>query len=222
MKSKIITFTLLFILMTIYNVVSATKESGRDELLNNITYYVNKADNLDNSNKKRVEFFTEASKLARNYIEKYPNDENGYAYLAYSLGSIIKNAPFYKKASLTKEVKTAAARALQINPNNSVALFISGMINRQASEISGIQRTMAKQMMGDVLEDASFEKAVLYFKKAVELDKDNIQYLYELARTYEDMGQITLAKDIYRKILKLEPKNEKDKRYLNKAKKKLS
>jgi tetratricopeptide (TPR) repeat protein len=205
-----------------YNITSAAKETGKEELLNSIRYYVNKADALDNSNKKRVEFFTEASKLSRSYIEKYPSDEDGYAYLAYSLGSIIKNAPFYKKASLTKEVKIAATKALQINPNNSVALFISGMINRQASEISGIQRTMAKQMMGDVIEDASFEKAVLYFRKAVEQDSNNIQYLYELAKTYEDMGQTTLAYDIYKKILKLEPKNEKDKRYLNKAKKKLN
>lgn len=222
MKSKITIFILLFVLLTMYNITSAAKETGKEELLNSIRYYVNKADALDNSNKKRVEFFTEASKLSRSYIEKYPSDEDGYAYLAYSLGSIIKNAPFYKKASLTKEVKIAATKALQINPNNSVALFISGMINRQASEISGIQRTMAKQMMGDVIEDASFEKAVLYFRKAVEQDSNNIQYLYELAKTYEDMGQTTLAYDIYKKILKLEPKNEKDKRYLNKAKKKLN
>jgi len=141
--------------------------------------------------------------------------------LAYSLGSIIKNAPFYRKVSLTKEVKTAATKALQINPNNPVALFILGMINRQASEISGIQRTMAKQMMGDVIEDASFDKAILYFKKAIEVDSNNIQYLYELGRTYEKMGQIATAKDIYKKILKIEPKNEKDKKYLNKTKKKL-
>lgn len=224
-KMKFKLFNIFIFLMLIFfsaNIASSSQSMTKQELIYNINYYINKADALDGDNSERVEYFKKASELAKSFTEKYPNDDTGYAYLAYSLGSIIKNASFYKKISLTRDAKTAADKALQINKNNSMALFILGMINRESAELEGVQRTLARQFLSDIINDASFEKAIKYFQRAVELDANNIQYLYELAKTYEKINEMDKAKSIYNRILKLEIKNGKDKKYVDKTKRRIN
>ncbi|HHW21125.1 tetratricopeptide repeat protein [Thermodesulfovibrio thiophilus] len=224
-KKKFKLFNIFIFLMLIFfsaNIASSSQSMTKQELIYNINYYINKADALDGDNSERVEYLKKASELAKSFTEKYPNDDAGYAYLAYSLGSIIKNASFYKKISLTIEAKTAADKALQININNSMALFILGMINRESAELEGVQRTLARQFLSDIVNDASFEKAIKYFQRAVELDANNIQYLYELGKTYEKINEMDEAKSIYNRILKLEIKNGKDKKYVEKTKRRIN
>lgn len=219
---KILKLTIyLLIILFAFNTL-ADETVSREKLIIEIKGYINKADLLDSDDKKRVKYFKEAAELSKNFISFYPDDDNGYAYLAYSLGGTIKFASFTKKGDLTKEVKKAAEKALTINENNDTALYILGIINREAASLSGFTKTMAKPMFGDIVNDASFDKAIEYFNKALQVDKANVQYLFELAKTYEKLEKFDKAKEIYNKILAIDIETEKDEKYIEKAKKKLS
>jgi tetratricopeptide (TPR) repeat protein len=190
---------------------------SKDELVYTIKRYINIAELLGRSSKKRVEYFDRASKLSKDLIEYYPDDDGGYAYLAYSLGSITKEVPFYKKISVAKEIKKSIDMALSINKDNHLAWFVAGMFYRESSKISGIQRKLAEKYLHDVIRDASFEKAIYCFNKAIELNKDSIQYRYELAKTYQDQGRKEIALIEYKRIIAIQTNEERDIIYQHKA-----
>jgi len=213
--------TFLLFLFFVFN-VCADEIKNKEELIIEIKTYINQGDILDSDDKTRVKYFTEAAELSKNYIKLYEDDDRGYAYLAYSLGGIIKFASFSKKGELTRNVKNTAEKALTLNENNDTALYILGVINREAASLNGLTKMMAKPVLGDIIDDTSFEKALEYFSKALEIDNKNVQYLFELAKTYEKLKKFDKAKEIYNKILGFDIQTKKDEIYVGKAKKKLS
>jgi tetratricopeptide (TPR) repeat protein len=195
--------------------------TDKSELVYTINQYIKMAEVLDRNNKKRVKYFSMAAELSKDLIKNYPNDDSGYAYLAYSLGSITKEVPFYKKISVAKEIKKSIDMALKINENNDLAWFISGMFNRESAKIKGFQRKLAEKYLGDLIKDATFEKAINCFKRAIKLNKQNIQYRYELAKTYQDAGKNEIALREYKRVLTTQANEKKDIIYQHKAKEQL-
>jgi tetratricopeptide (TPR) repeat protein len=218
-KKLIIINILIIFVMTSFILIShaATNKSDRKELIYTINQYIKKAEILGRKDTKRVEYFKMASELSKALITYYPDDDKGYAYLAYSLGSITKEVPFYKKISVAKEIKKSIDKALAINNKNHLAWFVAGMFYRESSKIDGFQRKLAEKYLKNIIEGASFEKAIDCFKNAINLDKSNIQYRYELAKTYEDFGKTDMALAEYRKILSFQTKEKKDLIYQHKA-----
>ncbi|MDY6821028.1 MAG: tetratricopeptide repeat protein [Deferribacterota bacterium] len=222
MKIKLIILLIMLFFVSFPFISGASSGNMvKDELIYTINEYIKKAEVLDEDSDNRYTYFKRASKLAEDIIKKYPNDDTGYAYLAYTLGSTMEQAPFYEKIELAKKVEKAAEKAIEINENNHMALFILGMINKEASEIEGFQKTLAKQFLNDIIKNASFKRAIEYFEKAVNLDKNNAQYLYEMAKTYEEIDKIERAKNIYRKLLNLEITNKKEQKYVERARKRI-
>ena len=205
--------------MTSFILIShaATNKSDRKELIYTINQYIKKAEILGRKDTKRVEYFKMASELSKALITYYPDDDKGYAYLAYSLGSITKEVPFYKKISVAKEIKKSIDKALAINNKNHLAWFVAGMFYRESSKIDGFQRKLAEKYLNDIIKDASFEKAIACFKKAIELNEDNLQYKYELAKTYQDQGKKEIALQEYKRILAIQTNEKKDIMYQHKA-----
>ena len=65
----------------------------------------------------------------------------------------------------------------------------------------------------------SYEKAVELFKKAIEINFNEIRHHFWLANTYKAQGQNSLAKKQFRIVLSLKPKNKKDKDMQNESRK---
>ena len=193
----------------------------KNEFLYTIKQYVKTAEILDRNDKSRLEYFERAAELSRDLINNHPDSDIGYAYLAYSLGSITRDVPFYKKISVAKEIKKAIDRSLSLNKDNHLAWFVAGMFYRESSKIDGFQRKLAEKYLNDIMKDASFEKAIACFKKAIELNKDSLQYRYELAKTYQDIGKKEIALVEYKRILAIQTDEKKDIIYQHKAQKQL-
>jgi tetratricopeptide (TPR) repeat protein len=221
-KLIIINILIIFIITSfILNSHAATNKSDKEELIYTINQYIKKAEVLDRNDKKRVEYFERAAELSRDLINNHPDSDIGYAYLAYSLGSITRDVPFYKKISVAKEIKKSIDKSLSLNNKNHLAWFVAGMYYRESSKINGLQRKLAEKYLSDIMEGASFEKAIECFQKAISLNKDSIQYRYELAKTFQDIGNKEIALQEYKRVLAIQANEKKDIIYQNKAKKQL-
>ena len=223
-KKRTFIYFVVFIFLIWAQLLNCYAENNirsKNELLYTVKQYIKMAEVLDRNDKKRVEYFKQASELSQELIHYYPDEEMGYAYLAYSLGSITREIPFYKKISAAKTIKTSIDKSLALNEKNHLAWFVAGMFYREAAKIDGFQRKLAEKYLNNIIEGASFEKAINCFEKAIELDTGNIQYRYELAKTYEDFGKTALALAEYKKILTVQANEKKDIIYQHKAEKQL-
>lgn len=52
-----------------------------------------------------------------------------------------------------------------------------------------------------------FDEAIIYFKEAIRLSPRNVDYLFMLADTYREKGDLKEAKETYNKVLNFEPYN---------------
>ena len=108
-------------------------------------------------------------------------------------------------------------KAVKIKPNNIIARYSLGMFYQKQKQFSRALKTYDEliELHPDNAE-AHFNKGYIYlteflkfeqaeeeFKKAIEIKSDYTAAVFNLGRTYEIMGDTTLAKQKYREALKL-------------------
>jgi tetratricopeptide (TPR) repeat protein len=156
-------------------------------------------------NRKELEnYYIKSVDLARKAIELNSEGSKGHLYLSIALGRMtqIKGSP-KERIRLSKEIKAEAQRAVDLDPKEHLAWHILGCWNRELATLSWIERKFADVFLGGIPKDASLEKAVACFKKAIEVNPVVIIHHLELAVTYERLDQKTLAIDEYQKVLEL-------------------
>ena len=165
----------LFLLLFIFSSNTYSFNIDTNELIYVINYYIQSGD------KAVSDFYDDyykAAELSRELIKLNPESDIGYAYLAYSLGNILRELPFYKKISASKEIYSSAVKALQLNKNNHLALYTIGIVYREAVGLDGFERAVVSGYFKELLSEASLEKAIYYLEKACELQQDDLQYKY--------------------------------------------
>jgi tetratricopeptide (TPR) repeat protein len=203
----------LFLLLFIFSSNTYSFNIDTNELIYVINYYIQSGD------KAVSDFYDDyykAAELSRELIKLNPESDIGYAYLAYSLGNILRELPFYKKISASKEIYSSAVKALQLNKNNHLALYTIGIVYREAVGLDGFERAVVSGYFKELLSEASLEKAIYYLEKACELQQDDLQYKYELAKTYSIFDK-DKSINIYKQILEKKAVSEKDKLFQKKA-----
>jgi tetratricopeptide (TPR) repeat protein len=77
--------------------------------------------------------------------------------------------------------------------------------------LSWVERKFADIFLGGIPKEASVEKAVECFKKAIEINPEVIVHHLELGVTYEKLDQNDLAISEYNKVLELPIYHSEDK-----------
>ena len=143
-----------------------------------------------------------AEKYAREAIAADTNRTEGHSQLAAALGRVALFEGGRRKVELSKEVKTSAERAVEIDPNNDVANHILGRWHYEVQNLSGVERFFANLLFGG-LPEASYEKAIVYFENAIKVTPDAINNHFELARTLIKVEQWERARGELRTVLDL-------------------
>lgn len=167
--------------------------------------------------KQQAQYYWTAERFARRAVELCPDNADAHFILAVALGRVALLVGGKRKVQMSREVKEEAERAIELNPKHDGALHVLARWHREVANLSGFLKLAAKVVYGG-LPPASNEKAVEYFKRAIEVKPEHINHHLELGRTYQMMKQYDLARQEYQKVLELPVSDPDDPEFKEEAK----
>lgn len=136
---------------------------------------------------ERDSLYARAERYARRAVAANPAGADGHFALAASLGRAALMMGPEEKIRRATLIRSEALRTLAINPRHDGAYHILGRWNAEIMRLPALSRFFAKNFMGArVFNQASWDNAIFYMEKAVQLDPGRIYHHLALADIYAD------------------------------------
>ncbi|MBA2565583.1 MAG: tetratricopeptide repeat protein [Gemmatimonadetes bacterium] len=129
------------------------------------------------------DMYNKALKYAERAIKVNPDGADGHFVRAYALGRVALFEGGKTKIRLSREVRTEALRAIDLDPLHDGAYHIMGDWNYSLADLNLMERMLANTLLGGVPKDASFENAAHYYQLAIQANAGHLNHHVELART---------------------------------------
>jgi tetratricopeptide (TPR) repeat protein len=152
---------------------------------------------------QKLERFRKAEEFARRAVDINPKGSKGFLQIAMALGRVGQHVGAKEALQLAKESKQAVDRAIELNPSDDVAWQILGQWHRRLGTLGTFEREFANTFLGGVPAEASADKAIECFQKAIELNPRFAGHYVELAQTYAKLDRREEAIQTYQKVLTL-------------------
>jgi tetratricopeptide (TPR) repeat protein len=149
-----------------------------------------------------------ALSYAERAVALAPNECDPHLSVAICLGKLTPLAGAREKIENSRKIKTAAEKAVKLNPKNDFAWHLLGRWHQSLANIGGATRALAGIIYGG-LPAASNEEAVKCFQKAMALNPKRLVHVVELGRTYQMMDRDAEAKRFLQAGLAM-PNKDKD------------
>ena len=149
-----------------------------------------------------------------------PNDSKGHVYLSVAVGKLALFLGGKQKVELSKEVKTEAEKAVDLNPKEDIAYHVLGVWNREMVELNWVLKKFAELLYGR-FPPASFDQATANLRKATELAPNVVAHHVELGITLADARHWAEANKELEHALAMPKAWATDDHYKGLAKKKL-
>jgi tetratricopeptide (TPR) repeat protein len=158
--------------------------------------------------KARKEAARKSLDYSRKAVAIAPKLSDSHLALALSLG---KNTEFLgnrEKLEASRDIKTAADKALKLNPKSDYAHHMLGRWHQEIADIGGTTRLLAKVIYGGIPK-GSYQEALEHFEKARKINSKRLIHQIEYGRTLAMMGKDDAAKREIKKGLAM-PNREAD------------
>jgi regulator of microtubule dynamics protein 3 len=166
----------------------------------------------------RDSMYALAERYARTAVEANPDDADGHFILAVAVGRASLTKGKRERVRRATEVRNEALRAIELRPNHDGAYHVLGRWNAEVMRLSGLTRFFAKSFLGGaVFNQASWEHAIEFMKRAVAIDPTIIQHHLDLAEIYIDRKRYSEARQQLEVIATLPLKDVMDPRYKESA-----
>ncbi len=132
--------------------------------------------------------YVEAEKLARAAVRLNEKDARGHTALAITVGKLALFEGGKRKVQLAGEIKTEAARAIELDQRDDLAYHVLGIWNREMSQLNWLLKKFAEFFYGK-FPASSMDNAVAYLQQAVQIAPDRVAHRTELGITYADTKQ---------------------------------
>jgi tetratricopeptide (TPR) repeat protein len=140
---------------------------------------------------ERDSLYALAERYAQRAVAANPAGADGHFALAASLGRAALMVGPEEKIRRASLIRSEALRTLAINPRHDDAYHILGRWNAEIMRLPALSRFFAKNFLGArVFNQASWNNAVFYMEKAVQLDPGRIYHHLELADIYADRKRL--------------------------------
>ena len=162
-----------------------------------------------------INVFKEAKGYAENALEIDINNDEAHVEAAHAMGrhSQLIGVLSALKQGYAEKIEFHLDEAIKQNPKNISAQIAKGTWNAEIVNKVGF--------MANFLYGAKPNLAREHYKRALDLDSENIGIIYEVANgliLLDEMEDIAYAKNLLIKALDIIPVNHLDKMYLNKIK----
>ncbi len=168
--------------------------------------------NTKEEKKKQLETYQKALEFAELAIQVNPNGSMGYTRRAIALGRIVLFKGVWESVELVKRIKEDCEKAIQLDPQNSVAYYVLGRTHAKLCE----KPKLFRAPLG--LGWASYDEAIKNFEKAISLRPDFIMYRLDAAKAYIEVKNYKKAKEHLMIIEKLPTLDEDDPEFRKEAK----
>ncbi len=135
---------------------------------------------------ERQPYYQKAVEHAEASIGADDTIAEGHTWYAASLGVLADNIDSREKIKRANIIKSELERALELNPNDDIALSILGSFNREIADMGWLEKLYAKTFLGS-LPEGSEEEAEKLLKKAIAINPRLIRHYHELGKLYRDM-----------------------------------
>ena len=157
------------------------------------------------------DWWERAESYARRAVEANPGAPEGHLELARSLGLVALDANARQRVRMSEEIRAEARAAIEADSSYAGGWHVLGRWHKGVMELSGIARMFARTFLGgEVLGEASWEKAERYLARAAELEPGRILHHLELGKVYRENEKPEQARSELRKAAGLAPSDFHD------------
>ena len=144
----------------------------------------------------RDSLFSLAERYAARAVAANPEGSDGWFALANAIGRTSLTLGKKARVQRATEIRADGLKAIELNPRNDGAFHLMGRWNAEIMRLSGFERFFAKSFLGGaVFSQASWDNAVAYMKRAIQLRPEFIYHHYDLALIYIDTKEWGLARE---------------------------
>jgi tetratricopeptide (TPR) repeat protein len=169
---------------------------------------------------EKLHFANLCMEYAKKAVRETPDNSDAHVCLSIAYGKMTDFTDNKTKMEYSKVVKSEAEKAVELNSQNDLALFILARWNFDMATLNPLLKGIAQALYGQ-LPSASKEKAIEYFQRAIAAAPRRIMYHGAYAEALESMGRTQEAKAEWLKVKQLKPADREDRKYLAEAEAKL-
>lgn len=148
---------------------------------------------------------------ARRALEENAERPEGHLHLAQALGLVALNAGVRERVKLSKEIREEALATIDADSSYAGGWHVLGRWHKGVMELPSFGRFFARTFLGgEVLGEASWEKAAQYLRRAAELEPDRIVHPLELGKVYRQTESPERAREQLQKVLELPARDRHD------------
>lgn len=152
-----------------------------------------------------------AEEWGRAAVEASPDHPEGHLQLAQALGSRALGAGVRERVRMSVEVRSEARATLAADSSYAGGWHVLGRWNAEVERLSGAARFFARTFLGgEVMSEASWEKAERFMARAAELEPGRVIHHLELGRIHRDNDSPRRAAAAFRRVLELPPRDYRD------------
>ena len=166
---------------------------------------------------KKADYYKAAKTYAEVALKVNAQSPEANFVMAVAMGRMAMIANGKDKVQYVNEIKRYAENALKYDPNSFKAYHVLGKWNYEVSNLSAVERGLAKLLFGGIPR-ATLQDAIRYYEKSKSLEANFALNYLELAKAYHRNKQDDKAKELLKKLESLPNKIEDDTRIKKEAK----
>jgi tetratricopeptide (TPR) repeat protein len=161
------------------------------------------------SRDRRDSLYAEAWSWATRAIYADSSNPEGWFQQSVSLGRLSRTKGGRERVRFADLIYEAAATAISLDSLHDGAYHVLGAWHAEIERLSGLTKFFARTLFGaDFMSRASWDSAVVYLERSVELKPSYLYHRLELAQVYIDLERYPAAREQLEAVLVLPPTSD--------------
>ena len=160
---------------------------------------------------KKTDYYKAAKTYAEVALKINAQSAEANFVMSVAMGRMAMISSGKEKVQYVNEIRKYAENTLKYDPNSFKAYHVLGKWNYEVSNLSPVERALAKLLFGGIPK-ASLQDAIRYYEKSRSLESTFALNYLELAKAYHRNKQDDKAKELLKKLETLPNKIEDDTR----------